>query len=341
MKLFKNGHLTTMVLLLSAFSVVSCGGGTGTGNPELTEDTSASGAAAGAAGNALSNSGSSGTLAMIDFKAPGAKETFWAKTRSTLDFLPEALAANFCPTYASASGGGCTASSHTMWLSYSDCNFENSESSWHGTQALIMSAGSASCGTFPNPGSSQTLSRQFVAGAGSTTPLIATVKSPYGTVGVIDNTSTNLSNFNNDTITPFLNGGYGSQVAFNSAGARDSLRLSYRMSSALLFDQTINGTLAVADSGSYRTISGSVTVYHNGLQVIGTSTFSNVIHKDGCCFPTSGTITTQFTQGSVAPTAAGSLAVGKSEVLTLTGCGTGTLQSYDGTTTDVALTRCY
>jgi hypothetical protein len=327
--------------LLLALTLMGCGGGTGTGNPELTEDTSTSGAVAGAAGNALSNSSSSGTLAMLDF---GKKETFWAKTRSRLDFLPEALASTSCPLYSSASGGGCAASSRTMWLTYSGCSFAGSAAVWHGTQALTMSAGTTSCGTFPFPGDNQTLSRQLVAFSGSTTPLAATVESKYGTVGVIDDASTNLKNFNNDTIIPFLNGGYGSQVTFNNSGLRSSIRLSYRVASDLLFDQTINGNLNISDAtpapGS-QTINGTIVVYHNGLQVIGSSTFTNVIHTDGCCVPTSGTIQTTFSQGTVAPTALGSLAVGKSETLTLTGCGTATLKGYDGTVTNVALTRCY
>jgi hypothetical protein len=335
----KLDKILSLTVLLSALAQAGCGGGTGTGNPDVTEDTSTSGAVAGAAGNALSNSGSGGTLALLDFKA---KETFWAKTRSTLDFLPEAFASGSCPTYTSSNGGGCYSNgSRTMWLSYGDCNFNGSAADWHGTQALTMSAGTATCGTFPNPGANQTLSRQLVAAAGSTTPLIATVKSVYGTVGVIDDATANLKNFNNDTIAPFLNGGYGSQVTFDSAGRRTSLHLSYRVASALIFDQTFNGTLGVTESAGTRVISGSIQVYHNGLQVIGVSTFNGVVHTDGCCFPTSGTITTQFSAGTVAPTALGSLAVGKSETLTLTGCGTGTLQSYDGTTTDVALTRCY
>jgi hypothetical protein len=336
---FNSPTISSEVLFcMIAFLVAGCGGGTGTGNPEVVEDTSTSGAVAGAAGNALSNSTASGTLSQLDFKKD---KTFWTKARSNFDFLPYAQAATYCPTYASASGGGCVASSHTMWLTYGDCNFENSETDWRGTQALTMSAGTASCGTFPNPGSNQTLTRQFVAGAGSTTPYAASVKSAYGTATVIDNVTSNLANFNNDTIAPFLNGGYGSQVGFNSSGARDSILLNYRISSGLLFDQTFDGSLNVSDSGSYRTITGSIKVYHNTLEIIGTSTFTNVVHTNSCCFPISGTITTQFSAGSVGPTAAGSLAVGKSEVLTLTGCGTGTLQSYDGTTTDVALTRCY
>jgi hypothetical protein len=324
-----------------ALTLMSCGGGTGTGNPELTEDSSTSGAVAGAAGNALSNSSSSGTLAMLDF---GKKETFWAKTRSTLDFLPEALASTSCPLYSSASGAGCVASSHTMWLNYSDCSFSGSAAVWHGTQALTMSAGTASCGTFPNPGANQTLSRQLVAFSGSSTPLAATVNSKYGTVTVIDDASANLKNFNGDTIAPFLNGGYGSQVTFNNAGLRSSIHLSYRMASDLIFDQSINGNLTISDAtpalGS-QTINGTITVYHNSLQVIGSSKFTDVVHTDGCCVPTSGTIQTTFSQGAVAPTALGSLAVGKTETLTLTGCGTGTLTSYDGTVTNVALTRCY
>jgi hypothetical protein len=228
-----------------------------------------------------------------------------------------------------------------MWLTYDDCSFAGSSAVWHGTQALTMSASNAVCGSFPNPGANQTLSRQLVSIAGSSTPLAATVKSAYGTEGIIDDASANLKNYNNDTITPFLNGGYGSQVTFNSSGLRSSMHIGYRIVSGVLFDQTINGDLNISDSGSSQIISGNIQVYHNVLQVIGTSQFTDVVHEDGCCFPVSGTIKTTFSAGTVAPTALGSLAVGKSETLTITGCGTGTLVGYDGTTTSVALTRCY
>jgi hypothetical protein len=336
-------------LAIAFFAWLSTGcGGTSTGNPESStvEDTSASGAVAGAVGGALSNSESSGTLAFLQ-KAPETRfSRAWKYTTDA--FIPDALAATSCPTFHTAQGAGCSASGATMWLTYDSCEFSSGRATWLGVQSLTVSSGSTdpSCGTFPSPDASGNLILQYVQGSGSSSPSMAYVTSAYGTVGTVDDKTSNLGNFNSTTIATIANSGYGSQVDFNSTGQRSSITLAHRIKSGILFDQSVTGTVTIDESAgaTQRTISGgSVTVYHNLLKVIGTSTFNDVVHKDGCCFPVSGDIQTTFSAGTGAntPTQAGLAAVGKTETLTFTGCGTATLQSYDGTTSSVVLTRCY
>jgi hypothetical protein len=335
---------------IACFAWLATGcGGTSTGNPESStavEDTSASGAVAGAVGGALSNSESSGTLAFIQRTPETRFSRAWKYMGDA--FLPDALAANSCPTFRTAQGDGCSASGLAMWLTYGSCEFSGSKATWLGTQSLTVSSGSTdpSCGTFPSPAASGDLILQYVSGSGSTTPSSAYVTSAYGTVGTVDDHTSNLGNFDSATIATISNSGYGSQVDFNSSGLRSSLTVAHRISSPLLFDESVTGTVTISESAgaTQRTISGgSITVYHNLLQVIGTSSFTNVIHKDGCCFPVSGSIQTTFSASTTGhdPTSLGEYAVGRTETLTFTGCGTGTLQSYDGTTQSVVLTRCF
>jgi hypothetical protein len=321
-------------------TLAGCGGGTSTGNPAI-EDSSSSGVAASSIGGALSGSNSGGSLASI---SPLTQPTLLASVCHALDFLPEALASGTCPTFKTAQGSGCTAAGGTLWLSYGSCSFGSSSALWNGTQALIMSSGSANCGSFPHPGASNNLVRQFVSAASSTTPSSVSVTTRYGTTSTIDDASSNLQNFNGDTITPIANGGYGTRVNFNALGARSAVTVAHRVSVAGGMDHSVSGqvTISEASGALNRSLSGSVKVYHNLLKVLGTSTFNSVIHSDTCCLPVSGSITTVFAAGSnVQPTAAGSTYVGKSETLTFTGCGTASLQAIDGTTSDVSLSRCY
>ena len=158
-------------IFLVSLALSACGTSKSTPSPG-TEDGSASGTAAGAVGGALSGSGSGGTLA---FLLPRKENTLYSLLQREFELIPSAFASGSCPTFATT-GSGCTASGSSLWLSYPTCSFGSSAASWTGTQTLVMSSGSAACGTFPNPGSG-TLSRQFVtgsSGAAATTPGTAT-----------------------------------------------------------------------------------------------------------------------------------------------------------------------
>lgn len=317
------------VLLAGCQMSSSNSGGTTTGNP-LTPDASVSGAVAGAVGGSMSSGQSNGTITTADEKISNALEIIYGGS---------------CPTFATGAGATCSASGSSLWLTYSGCSFPGSATTYTGAQGFFMSAGSAACGSFPNPGPNGTLYRQYVTASGSTTPSSLVRHGADGGLMAIDNHTSNLSNFDGQALATLIHGGYGASVHFDATGARDAVTLGHRINTAGVFDQTIYGNFSVAESGSNttsRTVSGTLTVYHNALQVIGTSVFSGLIHRNTCCLPVSGTITTTFSAGqNVSPTTLGAAYVGKTETLTLTGCGTGTLQSVDGSTAEVSLSRCF
>jgi hypothetical protein len=346
MKLLNSRKAMKVSLVLSVAALVSsgCGSSSTAASGTSAEDTSASGAAAGAAGGSLSGSSSTGTLAFLS--QPAQSRSWLYTARDVLNPLPSAYASNLCPTFKSSATSGCEVTGSTMWLTYDDCNFGGGKAMWTGTQALTMSTGSATCGTFPNPGDSGTLTRQYVSAAGSTTPSLITVESAKGVDGAVDDSTPNLGNFNGDTIATVENGGYGNQVTFNSHGARSSINLEHRIYATGAFDHSITGSLTIEENAgaTTRVISGEVTVYHNLLKVIGTATFNAVIHSDTCCFPTGGSITTKFAAGSnlsEPPTKAGLAYVGATESLSFTGCGTATYTAIDQTVTNVTLARCF
>jgi hypothetical protein len=338
-----SSELTSFVLILVlALSSSGCGTaqGTTTGNPVTTavEDTSASGAAASAVGAALSSSNANGTFAFLDLPK---KSNYLSRIASSL-FLPKALAGNLCPTFHTVGLNKCTASGDTMWFTLNSCDYASEFASWQGVSALISSGASATCGTFPTPAASGTIQRQFVTAASSTTPSTATVTSAYGTAVTIDDATDNLANFDSDPISKIVNGGYGTQVNFNSSGARSGVVIARRMYSVGLYDHSLSGSLNVNESvgANSRTVSGTLKIYHNALRVIGTATFTSVVHEDDCCYPVSGTISVLYGQGTTPPTTLGQYAVGKTETLTFNSCGNGTLKTYDGTIQNVFLTSC-
>lgn len=162
---------------------------------------------------------------------------------------------------------------------------------------------------------------------------------------LVDHSSANLSNFDNQNIATIHNGGYGLAVSFNAQGARSSINFAHRTVVTNWFDHSVVGNLNLSEasaSATSRTInSGTVTVYHNLLKIVGTSTISNLVHKNTCCLPVQGSITTAFTAGqNVSPTTLGSKYVGKSETLTFNGCGSATYQDINGNTASITLSRC-
>lgn len=322
-----------LILLMSA-----CGKKSTSTSDAAVEDTSTSASVAESVGGALSGSGSGGTQASYQFQLPS---TFMSRVRSEISPFPNAAAQLLCPTFRSTDSA-CNTSAGSMWLSYQDCSFSG-RATWSGVQLLKMSSGSASCGSFPNPGASNILYRQFVSAASSTTPSEVTV-SAGGYEAVISDASSNLSNFDGVTIPTFTNGGYGVKVSFAADGSRSAIEIGHHVVVSGVFDHSVSGSLSISEGvgASSRSLSGSVQVYHNLLRVVGNSSFNNVTHSDMCCVPTSGSITTSFSAGSnVTPTVLGLRLVGKSETLTFTGCGTAILEDTSGVAKNVTLKRCF
>ncbi len=320
----------------------SSGNGTSTGNPDTaTQDTSASAVVAEVVGGALGASSSTGTLTLND--AIHAKQDPVFSLWRELSVIPQAMASVVCPSFKSAQNAGCDAGGSSLWIMLSNCVRGSGTTEWNGTEAMTMSSGAAACQSFPNPGASGALYTQIVQGDRSTSPGTITLTSPEGFHFYLDDETANLGNFNGDTI-PYVEGtGYGRKVTFDASGNRSSLTVADHQWNVGSYNHSIVGTVNLSESGSQQTITGgTITFYHNSEKIIGTSTFTSVVHDDSCCVPISVEITTTFSAGNFTPVGQGTKMVGKSETLTFTGsCGSATLLNTDGTTQSVTLTRCY
>jgi hypothetical protein len=207
-----------------------------------------------------------------------------------------------------------------------------------------MSSGTATCGTFPNPGANGILYRQYVAaaGAGSASSIALTSDRLTAT---IDDSAANLGNFDAQTIAGFApNGKYGTKVTYDGTGTRSNIEFGHRLTIDSILDHSVSGNVAISETAGAgsRTLNGTVTVYHNLLHVVGTSTLTNVVHEDICCLPVAGTISTIFADGqNVHAGTRGQLLIGRTESLTFTGCGTANWTKTDGTIETVTLHRCF
>jgi hypothetical protein len=102
-----------------------------------------------------------------------------------------------------------------------------------------------------------------------------------------------------------------------------------------VWDHTVStpaGPLTFTVAGGVRTFSGTVTVQHNLAHYTAVSTFDAVGYGEpGCCFPTTGSISTAFESGPLK---------GVTETLTFSGvCGEATLDD-GGATSSVTLMHC-
>jgi hypothetical protein len=112
--------------------------------------------------------------------------------------------------------------------------------------------------------------------------------------------------------------------------------VDYRGESFKIWDHTVSttgGGVTVTGSGASRVASGSVVVQHNILRETATTTFASVGYGEpGCCFPTTGSVTTTFTNGPDA---------GKTESIAFSAdCGEGTLTTASGKTEAITLMHC-
>jgi hypothetical protein len=103
-----------------------------------------------------------------------------------------------------------------------------------------------------------------------------------------------------------------------------------------IWDHTVTtsaGGITVTGEGAGRIVSGVVTVQHNLAKYTATATFDSVGYGEpGCCFPTSGSVTTTFSDGPDQ---------GKTESLTFSPvCGDATLTTASGTTEALTLQHC-
>ncbi len=103
-----------------------------------------------------------------------------------------------------------------------------------------------------------------------------------------------------------------------------------------IWDHTVStgsAGVTVTGHGAGRIVSGAVTVQHNLAKYTATATFDSVGYAEpGCCFPTSGSVSTTFNDGPNK---------GKTESLTFSPiCGEATLTTTSGTSEPLTLQHC-
>lgn len=354
-----------IVLCLAAVALAACSSSSSNDGSSTAEDSSTSGAVTSAVGGSLGSSSQNGTVSFNTIRKPLWLQPFFSAT---------AEAGNSCPTLLSTSG--CAVSGGVATLTYSNCNFGTSSALWNGYMTVRLSSGSMpACGSFPSP-TSVSLERQ-TSTSGGAAGTVTRVSAGGTTVTVDDTVTTVHANYESD---PFdstgvsgqniaqFNSGYGSAVAFNASGKRTSVTLAENISATnsggtQILDHTVAGVVNLTESTSsgitsWTASSGTVTggactigggginVYHNLIKMLATTCLQNVTYNTTCCTPVSGTVTTTFakTAHSYSSGVLGTLDTamnGKSETLTITGCGTATYTDYAGNSASVKLANCF
>jgi hypothetical protein len=103
-----------------------------------------------------------------------------------------------------------------------------------------------------------------------------------------------------------------------------------------IWDHTVvsgAGGITVTGAGEGREVSGTVIVEHNLLKYVSTTTFDAVGYGEPlCCFPTTGSVSTTFSEGAN---------VGKTESIVFTAaCGEAVLTKPNGTTEALTFEHC-
>jgi hypothetical protein len=235
-----------------------------------------------------------------------------------------------CPTVASTSG--CTTSGSGVTLSYNTCTY--GAASGTRTGALAIVSGGLTCGgSLP-----ASMVQQYSVGS------LHESKNQMSTT--FDDWTGSVSNFAGDSISPLSGGGYGVQLASGSMTiARHLVTGSTNYSVVTAAAPTSASVSYVPITISSGTASGAAIVYDNVNGIIGVSTLNSLVYQAGCCFPVSGSISTQFHQSwnpAHPATATGLMYDGKTETLSFSGCGSATYTDpFTSTATSLSFTHCY
>ena len=251
---------------------------------------------------------------------------------AALSPVQSSFAATSCPTIESSSLSSC--SSGLLTLNYSDCNFGLSLTVWNGTQTIDYSPSCPASLTQISDLSGHTITRTFGTGTTETTIL--------GVATTLDTASASGSGW--DSSISVTNGGEQSQ--YTDAGGDRTPRFwdsTFTRSARLAVFFTITrfrppvaspsrAMASRAQSRAARSQSSTIPAKYTAQAQITTSLLYT---RAACCHPDSGVITSTLT-GSTQGT----------ETLTFTGattgkCGTATLVSASGTSTDITLSHCF
>jgi hypothetical protein len=221
-------------------------------------------------------------------------------------------------------------------------NGKTASSEWSGPFTLTYGSSCDDSSPFPeDQGAGCTVTRTTSA-SGDT----RTITGPDGNSYAISHDTDGQGTGWDPSISPAPSNG-GVEVTCGSGGCAESRTLVVNGShltgtvtidgkSTTIWDHTVStaaGGVAVTGKGAARIVTGSVTVQHNLAKYTANATFDSVGYGEpGCCFPTSGSVTTTFSDGPN---------TGKTETLTFSPfCGEATLTTASGSTEALTLQHC-
>jgi hypothetical protein len=325
---------------------IACGGSSSSGNTSSTPSSSE--VAASSVSGAINNSAGS-TFGWNVPRAPTAP--LFQRMIDELNPIAKAYAATWSCTGGSlAKTGGGTGftgpGSYTftpLSCSVTWANNKTASSDWSGTFNLAYGT---SCdithARIINQAASCTLTRTTATGGNT-----RTVTGPNGNAYAITHDTNGAGTGWDTALSPApTNAGVvatcnaggcttgGGTLAINGSHLSGTVTPSGGTSTKI-WDHTVStdsGPLTFTESGTSLTLSGAVTVQHNLAKYTAISTFNSVVFTAGCCFPTSGSITTTFQNGPFK---------GDTETLTFSSqCGETTLKDTSGNTGSLTLQHC-
>jgi len=334
-------RVSTFVLSVGSAAVVACGGGSSPGSASTAPSSSevatsvVSGAISNSAGSALGWNGprAPGVPALrrlLDELNPVAKAyaAAWSCTGGTL-----------APPFA----GPGTYQFTPVSCSVTWENGRSASSQWSGAFTLQYGAGcDATHARIVNQAAGCALTRTTAAGGDA-----RTITGPNGNAYAITHDTHGAGTGWDAGVSPaptdagvVVTCGAGGCPASGGTLAVNGSHLTGTVtpsggSPTVIWDHTVStaaGPLAFTVSGVTRVFSGAVTVQHNLARFTAVSTFDGVGFVAGCCYPTSGSVTTTFLNGPF---------VGDTETLTFSSsCGETSLKDASGKIAPLTLEHC-
>ncbi|HVM65817.1 MAG TPA: hypothetical protein VMU14_13210 [Acidimicrobiales bacterium] len=325
-------------LSLTSFAILIAAAGCGT-----TDDLAPSGSEV--ATSVVSGAVNNSSTATLGWNAPTAPRVSpWQRALDALSPITPAWAAQWscsggtlAPTFA----GAGTYTFTPLSCSITWRNGKTASSEWSSTFSLVYGA---SCDEthrwLENQAGGCSLTRTTAAGGNT-----RTVTGPNGNTSAVTHDTNGAGTGWDSSVSPAptdagveatcASGGCtaGRTIVINGSHITGTLTKAGSSGKTKNWDHTVTGDVTVTGSGVDRVVSGSVTVQHNLAKFTTTTVFTDVGYGQlGCCFPTSGTVTTTHDSGADQ---------GKTESLAFTNvCGEATLTDATGATSSLTLEHC-
>jgi hypothetical protein len=310
-------------------AIAGCSAKDGVGSPSSSEVATSI-----VSGGINNTSGSS-----MAWNAPVPKRTPWQRAADALDPIGTAWAATWTCSGGSLTPAFAGPASNPYEYTPVSCsvvwgNDRTASSRWSGAFTLDYGSDCDSTHAFiGNQVASCTVTRSTPAGGNT-----RTITGPNGdSYAILHDTNGAGTGWDTSVAPPPTNGGViATPTSLVISGSHLSGTVDVNGRTTKIWDHTVStgaGGLTVAGSGTSRVVNGSLTVQHNLLKYTATCSFENVGYGDGdCCFPTTGTVSTTFSNGPN---------TGKTETLAFSRvCGEATLTTASGESEALTLQHC-